>query len=156
MPKPPRIADFVAETHPSTEGVSATTEGHNAQQTQAIPALQPRFSVVTEEDLATVGGLDERRSPPSCSGSLPRRAAGHAPRDRGSEQYDVDNGLRLVLLERERAVRHQVENVLLETGGEVGIFDEHAGLEVRGQGAVGEVGRADERARRASSAKCWP
>ena len=43
-----------------------------------------------------------------------------------------------------------------ESGGEVGIFDEHAGLEVRGQGAVGEVGRADERARRASSAKCWP
>ena len=85
-----------------------------------------------------------------------RRAAGHAPRDRGSEQYDVDNGLRLVLLERERAVRHQVENVLLEAGVLIEDPDLAAGLEVRGQGAVGEVGRADERARRASSAKCWP
>ena len=144
LPEPPGIADFVAETHPRTERVSATTEGHNAQQTRAIPALQPRFSVVTEEDLTTVGGLDNRRSPGSCSGSLPRRAAGHTPRDRGSEQYDVHDALRRVLLERERAVRHQVENVLLETAGEVGIFDEHPGLEVRGQGAVGEVGRTDE------------
>lgn len=82
LPKPPRIADFVAETHPSTKRVSATIEGHNAQQTRAISAPQPRFSVVTDEDFGTRRVIDDRRSPPSCSGSLPRRAAGARTADR--------------------------------------------------------------------------